>query len=119
MIRLPSIWQVDQFKVCVELCDAKALDNGNLGQYNSEKLLILIYRHAHPQAQAECLLHELWHVGYDLRFGPDSQPDEEDTVRFCTQFMLRLIRDNPEEMAILLDAFDQPFPNLVSGVWTP
>ena len=120
MIRLPTAWQVEQFLITVEFCDDKDLDSGNLGQYGGESLVVKILRKAHPHAQAECLLHELWHAGYDLHFGPESTPDEEEVVRFCTRFMLRLIKDNPAEIQRLLAVFDEepPDPPVLIGVWS-
>jgi len=117
MHTLPSTFVVGPFTVSLWLCNEKELGNGNMGQFESEHLLIKIYRHGHPQAQAECTLHELWHVMYDQWFAPDSTPDEEEIVRFATSSMISLLRDNPTEITSLLELFDQTFPHLPHGKW--
>ena len=82
------------------------MENGNLAQFESTTLTVKYYRNANLQAQAEAILHELVHAAYDQGFGPSNRLDEENVVRFATATMLALLRDNPKEIQMLLDAIE-------------
>jgi hypothetical protein len=105
---MPTVVRVCGLDFRVKLWDNKAADNtGAYGLCDKGTLTILIQEDLNVQQEARVLLHEVLHACHmcgGLREAP-ADDEEERIVDIFTYQLVTVVRDNPQFIKYLQDAF--------------